>query len=709
MFGVGLFSISLAFSLVGPTPWRAKGSGKLKLLFLEITVGVRLHLGRGGGHRAAAGRGAAAAAGGVRERGELAGGRAGGDQPAGGAADAAGRAGCAGAAPGRRTDRLPAARCRWTSRSTGSAPSGRATPRTSRSTVVGRRWSTAGEVEEPFAIAQFQDFTDAEKLSRPAFQDEVSGLRARRRRRRAWRPAGRSSATSATRPSSSTSTGPPVVVRLFGLVGRLFTHFLGGAAVTRSPLSRHVAGELRAVRRHGRGDGRELRRRVDRRQYEPGRHGGVRERGPRPRVPGRRSRAGRRRARDPDARGGGRMTRSRLLHVPALAAAGHRQPPSRRPTATRRWRPARGVGVRLRVTGRPVGGARRQPATVVRDVELYGPGDIVGIERSAIVKVEPRDWITNFEPNYLPLHRVLRRGLPLALHAGRARRPVDQPAAAVARAGRARREDEFRRGRRRRRPAAAVHRGRRRRRRSRRPAELWAWAHVHVNRAPGAGRAGGPTTWPPCCRGSRRCSRRTPTSRTRAAVARAGSTPNTAYHAFLVPAFETGRLAGLGLDPAAAPFATARRWDPYPVPADRADATSTPTTTAGTSAPATVGDFEYLVRLLEPRPLDARVGRRDMDVRDARRATCPASTTRRSAACCGSAARCRCRSTALDEAAQQAERTRTRTGTSRTRTRSRRALAALVNLADDYTGQTRGREANAEPPPAATRRPTPTR
>ena len=35
-------------------------------------------------------------------------------------------------------------------------------------------------------------------------------------------------------------------------------------------------------------------------------------------------------------------------------------------------------------------------------VGLYGPGDLTGIERRAIVRVEPRDWITDYEPNYLP-------------------------------------------------------------------------------------------------------------------------------------------------------------------------------------------------------------------------------------------------------------------------------------------------------------------
>ena len=33
---------------------------------------------------------------------------------------------------------------------------------------------------------------------------------------------------------------------------------------------------------------------------------------------------------------------------------------------------------------------------VDKTVELYGPGDIVGIDAKAIVKTEPRNWITNF-------------------------------------------------------------------------------------------------------------------------------------------------------------------------------------------------------------------------------------------------------------------------------------------------------------------------
>ena len=69
--------------------------------------------------------------------------------------------------------------------------------------------------------------------------------------------------------------------------------------------------------------------------------------------------------------------------------------------------------------------------------QLYGPGDVVGLDARAIVRTEPRAWITNFEPNYLAVRRVLRRGPAVALHARCARRTAAP--GAVAHAARARR------------------------------------------------------------------------------------------------------------------------------------------------------------------------------------------------------------------------------------------------------------------------------
>ncbi len=38
VFGIGLFSVRLSFSLEGPTPWRAKGSASISLLFFDVSI-----------------------------------------------------------------------------------------------------------------------------------------------------------------------------------------------------------------------------------------------------------------------------------------------------------------------------------------------------------------------------------------------------------------------------------------------------------------------------------------------------------------------------------------------------------------------------------------------------------------------------------------------------------------------------------------------
>ena len=89
---------------------------------------------------------------------------------------------------------------------------------------------------------------------------------------------------------------------------------------------------------------------------------------------------------------------------------------------------------------------------------------------------------------------------------------------------------------------------------------------------------------------------------------------NTAYHAFLIPTFEAGRRAGLGLDLGDIP-ATMSAWDRRPRPEGQSFPYLSPLVS---SAPATTGDFETLVRLLDPEargparrhPRDGRAGSR---------------------------------------------------------------------------------------------------
>src|SRR5689334_16071799 len=50
------------------------------------------------------------------------------------------------------------------------------------------------------------------------------------------------------------------------------------------------------------------------------------------------------------------------------------------------------VPVSFNVNGQPIS----------KSVEVLGPGDVVGINPRSIVKTEPRNWVTDFESNYLP-------------------------------------------------------------------------------------------------------------------------------------------------------------------------------------------------------------------------------------------------------------------------------------------------------------------
>jgi hypothetical protein len=267
------------------------------------------------------------------------------------------------------------------------------------------------------------------------------------------------------------------------------------------------------------------------------------------------------------------------------------------------------ITVTLRLEGDTPGGGLLTE-TVGKDVAVYGPGDIVGVNRSAIVKTEPRNWVTNFESNYLPYIEFYDEDFPWRyspeVPAGHRLRPWIMLIVL--------KEDEFEnsqavQGR----PLPAVQVS---------GAEnmlppfeqLWAWAHVQANRdlarvpeeivsadaAAVQSQLEDLLAADPDLAYSRILSPRKLDA-------------NSTYHAFLVPSYETGRLAGLGLNPSAAPNAAHGAWQAYP---GREMSEVIPYYYRWTFKTGTVGDFEYLVRLLEPGPVDARVGRRDIDVTD---------------------------------------------------------------------------------------------
>jgi len=267
------------------------------------------------------------------------------------------------------------------------------------------------------------------------------------------------------------------------------------------------------------------------------------------------------------------------------------------------------VRVDLELSGNKVGGGV-ETVPVSRDVALFGPGDIQGIETRAIVRTEPRDWATNFEPNYLAHIEFYDEDFPWRY----------TPAAPDSGLSRLRpwialivlRDDEFTAGTdARNRPLPYIDLADL----SILPPadELWAWAHVHVNKSLAAAddefRSTDMNAVLPKLQALLNSNPDHAYSRV---VCPRKLEENQAYHAFVIPVFETGRRAGLGLDFSGDPSATMSAWDP----AARPQGQSFPYYYRWYFRTGLTGDFESLVRLLLPKPPHPKVGQRDMDMQD---------------------------------------------------------------------------------------------
>ena len=242
---------------------------------------------------------------------------------------------------------------------------------------------------------------------------------------------------------------------------------------------------------------------------------------------------------------------------------------------------------------------------VRKKLKLHGPGDIMGINNDAVLKVHPKSGTQDFESNalaYIEFYEedFLWRYTP-AIRVDNEKRLRPWLFLIVVKEG----EYEFRdngNGL----PYVSIksefaqkvfpsHR------------ETWAWAHVHVNHSLGEANlktnlSNELTSNPDVAYSRLICPRRLERSE-----------EGVKYHAFLIPTFETGRLAGLGEDPKDI-FAQQASW------------------TTGGSADSSIrpndfpvyynwefktgqyGDFETLVKILKAQPLGPGFGKREMNI-----------------------------------------------------------------------------------------------
>ena len=270
--------------------------------------------------------------------------------------------------------------------------------------------------------------------------------------------------------------------------------------------------------------------------------------------------------------------------------------------------PRASIAVHLQVTAE--GGT---PVPADQTIALYGPGDVIGIDPRAISRTEPRPWVTNVEPNFLAHIEFYDEDFPWRYSpapGGPAAGRVAPWLALVVLAGdRDGDGGEFTDGVSPDRPLPFVTVDDPQTTLPP-PGQLGAWSHVHVNGdLAGQVASDDMTIALPALQAILAANADNAGSRL---LCPRHLEPATGYHAFLVPAFETGRLAGLGLEPAGSPSALQPSWGAayagQPLPG------TLPYYHRWFFTTGTDGDFESLVRLLQPRVPDERVGRRDLDV-----------------------------------------------------------------------------------------------
>lgn len=257
-------------------------------------------------------------------------------------------------------------------------------------------------------------------------------------------------------------------------------------------------------------------------------------------------------------------------------------------------------------TTTPITGVAESPADsdkpVYKKVGLISPGDITGIKPTAVVKTEPLAGVSTFEPNYLPYIEFYEEDFPWRYTPAAAQGEKLRPWLVLVVVESAEFERRFLPGA----PLSAITHGQM-------PlafppkSETWAWAHVQVNHPlAGADKAAA----------LRDLVDATPNLASSRLICPRRLNPNTTYTGFLLPAFEQGRLAGLGAPAARIAQADmqACAWEAHP---NDVYANLWPVYHEWEFRTGDLADFEYLVRRIEARTLEDPLGRRPIDLQDA--------------------------------------------------------------------------------------------
>ena len=401
VFGVGVFGIGLSLAIEGPTPWHIHGSASISLLFFSIEVPVDVTFGEARNTTLAAGAGDADSHRRARQAKQLEGAAAQRLTPARLAACARAHRSRSRAPPGRHVAGQPAYdSARSHARKARQPEAERRQPFHARRHL--RRDGESGRAAGTVCACAIRGSRRRHEAVRAgllaAGQRHRAGSRGESLRVRHGDHARRSLRTD-DRGRHARAQAPALL--------QLPRRFVRALAGRRQRRPQHAIGSARGADPPLRGlscpRSRNLQHRAPRRQHTDA--GGRRDvqqprRGdPAPRERGRRRTSARRDAARTAAVRGREPVRpiANYSFLPWLrqgiantitAADGDTSVATRATTK-----------VEVQVEGSPVAGGVALTQTVAQNIALYGPGDIIGIDERAIVRTEPRNWISNFESN----------------------------------------------------------------------------------------------------------------------------------------------------------------------------------------------------------------------------------------------------------------------------------------------------------------------
>ena len=243
-----------------------------------------------------------------------------------------------------------------------------------------------------------------------------------------------------------------------------------------------------------------------------------------------------------------------------------------------------------------------------KQIKIHGPGDVIGINPDAIMRVHPKPQTRDFESNALAYIEFYEEDFPWrytpAMHAQDQKRLRPWLALLVLKEG----EYEFNNsgnGL----PVLTV-KSEHARKVFPDHSETWAWAHVHVNHFLSENNLSDKLESeleknPDVAYSRLICPRKLEKAPEEG--------ERIDYHAFLIPAFETGRLAGLGEDPSDI-YAQQSSWKANGQSGSDTRPFNYPVYYNWEFSTGAFGDFETLVSILKAQPLGDRFGKRDMSI-----------------------------------------------------------------------------------------------